>query len=207
MRFRRPDNSTIDPVKSRVGDSIVMSSRLLAAVAIAVALTTFTGPHETLAATGRADVRLVRLLDEVPEAERARLGPVHDVRVRLMAGNVLLLKKGGDFAAILPIERPPGGPDSLKYFYYLEHPAFFWLIPGSRDKGIRTVADGGEVSFNSFRLLWGSDPKDAGWVYFPDVPENQSLKFSVVSGRTIDDADPKDTKYWVELGATGKSGF
>jgi hypothetical protein len=185
-----------------------MSTRLFLAVACLAALSGLGSPPEPLAATGRADVRLVRLLDEVPEAERARMGPVHDVRVRLMDGNVLVLKKGGDFAAILPIERGASGPESLKYFYYLEHSALLWVIPGSREKGIRTVADGGEVSFNSFRLLWGSDPsKDAGWVYFPDVAENQSLKFSVVSGRTVDEADPKDTKYWVELGATGKPGF
>jgi hypothetical protein len=127
--------------------------------------------------------------------------------VRLLHGNVLLIKKGGDFAAILPIERAASGPESLRYFYYLEHSALFWVIPGSRDKGIRTVADGGEVSFNSFRLIWASDSKGAGWIYFPDIAENQALKFSVVSGRSVDDADPKDTKYWVELGATGKSGF
>lgn len=187
-----------------------MPSRLLFAAACAAALTVFAGsasPPPSLAATGRADVRLLRLLDEVPEADAARLGPVHDVRVRLVAGNVLLLKKGGDFAAILPIERAPSTPDSLKYFYYLEHPAIFWLIPGSRDKGIRTVSDGGEVSFNSFRLLWRSDGKESGWIYFPVAPENQALKFSVVSGRSVDEADPKDTKYWVELGATGKPGF
>jgi hypothetical protein len=183
-----------------------MSSRLLfAAVSVAI-LGALASPPSSPAATGRADVRLLRLLDEVPEAEAARLGPVHDVRVRLVGGNVLLLKKGGEFAAILPIERAPSAPESLQYFYYLEHPSLFWLIPGSRDKGIRTVADGGEVSFNSFRLLWRSDGKD-GWIYFPEVPDNQSLKFSVVSGRSVDDADPKDTKYWIELGAAGRPGF
>jgi len=189
-----------------------MSSRFFLAVACAAALSGLGNLPEPLAATGRADVRLVRLLDEVPEAERTRMGPVHDVRVRLTDGNVLVLKKGGDFAAILPIERGASGPESLKYFYYLEHSPLLWVIPGSRDKGIRTVADGGEISFNSFRLLWGSDPSDssakhAGWVYFPDVAENRALKFSVVSGRSVDEADPKDTKYWVELGATGKPGF
>jgi len=197
----------IDPAKRRVGDSIAMSSRLRIAALVAAVLVSIVGPSPSHAATGRADVRLVRLLDEVPEAERARLGPVHDVRVRLVDGNVLLLKKGGEFAAILPIERASSGPDSLQYFYYLERPALFWLIPGSRDKGIRTVADGGEVTFNSFRLLWRGGSKDAGWIYFPEVAENQGLKFSVVSGRSVDEADPKDTKYWVELGATGKPGF
>jgi hypothetical protein len=196
-----------------MGDSKAMPVRLLfavscaalfAAIALAVDLA---GPSRLIAATGRADVRLVRLLDEVPDAERARLGPVHDVRVRLVSGNVLVLKKGGDFAAILPIERGTSGPESLKYFYYLEHPSIFWVIPGSRDKGIRTVADGGAVSFNSFSLIWRGESKDVGWIYFPDIAENAALKFSVVSGQSVDDADPKDTKYWVELGAAGKSGF
>jgi len=28
-----------------------------------------------------------------------------------------------------------------------------------------------------------------------------------VSGRTVDEADPKDTKYWIELGSPEASGF
>lgn len=187
-----------------------MPARLLFAVACAALVAAIVGipdPSRLNAAVGRANVRLVRLLDEVPDAERTKIGPLHDVRVRLVPGNVLLLKKGGDFAAVLPIERGSAGPDSLKYFYYLEHPSFLWVIPGSRNKGIRTVADGGEVSFNSFVLVWRHDAKDAGWIYFPYISENAGLKFSVVSGESVDDADPKDTKYWVELGAAGKPGF
>jgi len=187
-----------------------MPARLIFAAlcaAVVIAIAGASNPPRLIAATGRADVRLVRLLDEVPAAERTKIGPLHDVRVRLVPGNVLLLKKGGDFAAILPIERGASGPDSLKYFYYLEHPSFLWVIPGSRNKGIRTVADGGQVSFNSFVLVWRHDAKDAGWIYFPDIAENAALKFSVVSGQSVDDADPKDTKYWVELGSAGKSGF
>jgi hypothetical protein len=46
-----------------------------------------------------------------------------------------------------------------------------------------------------------------GWIYFPDDSENTGLKFSVVSGRSVDQADPRDTRYWVELGASGASGF
>jgi hypothetical protein len=185
-----------------------MSARsILAAALLAAALAGAAPPGPAPAATGRADVRLVRLLSEVPDSVRSRLGPVHNVRVRLVSGNVLILKKGGDFAAVLPIERIDGSPDSLRYFFYVERAPLLWVIPGSHAKGIMTVADGGDVRFDSFRLAWGADAGAVGWIYFPDAVENAALKFSVVSGRTVDQADPKDTKYWVELGAPGKSGF
>lgn len=163
-------------------------------------------PAGAQSATGRASVRLVQLLDEVPEADQARLGQVHDIRVRLVSGNVLLLRHGGDFIALLPIERRAGSVDSLQYFYYREGEPFLWLIPGAREKAVRTVADGGEIRFPSARLLWGTGP-GAGWIYFPDIQGNQGLKFSVVSGRSVDRVDPRETKYWVELGTPGASGF
>lgn len=159
------------------------------------------------AATGRADVRLVRLLAEVPDSIHARIQGLHDLRVRLVPGNVLVLKKGGEFAALLPIEQIPGRPDSLRYFYYLEKPAFLWVIAGARSKGILTVPDGGNLRFNSFRLVWGREREGAGWIYFPEGTQNSRLRFSVVSGQSVDRADPKDTRYWVELGPEEKAGF
>ena len=158
-------------------------------------------------ATGSADVRLVRLLGATPDSMHAHGEPMHDLRVRLVPGNVLVFRQGGEFAALLPIERIAGGADSLRYFYYVEKPALFWIFAGARTKGIRTVADGDSMQFNSFRLLWGRDGEGLGWIYFPDVRENRHLRFSVVSGQSVDEADPKNTKYWVELGAEAESGF
>ena len=157
----------------------------------------------------RARVRLVRLLEEVPDTERASLGSVHDLRLRLEQGNILLLRRGGEFAAMLPIERverDEGARDSLRYFYYIQHSPFLWLFPGGKDKGIATVAEGGAIPINSFRLLW-KPGRDLGWIYFPDGTGNQNVRFSVVSGRTVDEADPMDTKYWIELGPADASGF
>jgi len=158
-------------------------------------------------ATGSADVRLVRLLSDIPDSMRARAERVHDLRVRLVHGNVLVFRKGGEFAALLPIDRIPGSPDSLRYFYYVEKPSLFWIFAGARTKGIRTVAAGDSMQFNSFRLLWGRDSDGLGWIYFPDARVNQHLRFSVVSGQSVDEADPKNTKYWVELGAESEAGF
>ncbi len=159
------------------------------------------------AAESRAHVRLVRLLGEVPDSDRAVLGHTHDLRLRLEQGNVLLLRKGGEFAAVLPIEGVTGGKDSLRYFYYVEHPAFLWVFPGQKDKGLKTVADGGSIVFNRFELKWRSAPGGLGWIYFPDDEASRNMRFSVVSGRTVDEADPKDTKYWIELGSPEASGF
>lgn len=158
-------------------------------------------------ATGRADLQLVRLLSGVPDSVQARTEHLHDLRVRLVPGNVVLFRKGGEFAALLPIEPAEAGYDSLRYFYYVEKPPTFWIIPGARTKGILTVSDGGALRFNSFRLIWGKGGPGAGWLYFPETRENQGLRFSVVSGQSVDDADPKDTKYWVELGNDQPSGF
>ena len=159
------------------------------------------------ASTGRADLQLVRLLSGVPDSIRARSEQLHDLRVRLVPGNVVLFRKGGEFAALLPIESAEAGFDSLRYFYYVEKPSTFWIIPGARTKGILTVSDGGALRFNSFRLIWGKEGSGAGWLYFPESRENQGLRFSVVSGRSVDKADPKGTKYWVELGNDQPSGF
>jgi len=142
-----------------------------------------------------------------PDSMRARREPVHDLRVRLVHGNVLVFRKGGEFAALLPIDQIPGSPDSLRYFYYVEKPSLFWIFAGARTKGIRTVAAGDSMQFNSFRLLWGHEGEGLGWIYFPDVRENQHLRFSVVSGQSVDEVDPKYTKYWVELGAESEAGF
>ena len=158
-------------------------------------------------ATGSADVRLVRLLSDIPDSMRARPEPFHDLRVRLVHGNVLVFRKGGEFAALLPIDRIAGSPDSLRYFYYVEKPSLFWIFAGARTKGIRTVASGDSMQFNSFRLLWGHDGDGLGWIYFPDARANQHLRFSVVSGQSVDEADPKNTKYWIELGAESEAGF
>lgn len=160
--------------------------------------------------TGRASVQLVRFLDEVSETDRARFGAVHDVRLRLEAGFIVLVRRGGDFAAVLPIETRepavPSAPDSLQYFWYLERGPMLWVVPRGRDKGVRTVADGGDIKFNSFTLRWGKGG-DRGWIYFPDVPENRGVRFSVVSGNSVDKVDPRSTRYWVELGADGAGGF
>jgi hypothetical protein len=164
------------------------------------------GPARAAAATGRASVHLVRLLDEVPGSLPGPMGPVHDIRLRLVEGNVLLLKHNGNFMALLPIERRSGAADSLQFFYYIEGAPLLWIIPGSRERAIRSVADAGEIRFGTSRLIWRSGPGE-GWIYFPDVAENAGLKFSVVSGKSVDQADPRDTKYWVELGTPGSSGF
>lgn len=156
-------------------------------------------------ATGHVDVHLVRFLDEVSETDRARLGPLHDIRLRLEEGFVVLVRRGGDFAAILPIESRSGAPDSLQYFWYLERAPFLWVLPGGRERGIQVVADGGDVRFNGFVLRWLRGGR-FGWIYFPDIPENRGVSFSVVSGRSVDKVDPRDTRYWVELGAPGGSG-
>lgn len=179
----------------------------LASIAIAFGTEPAPGGAGRGSATGSADVRLVRLLGSTPDSMHARGEPVHDLRVRLIHGNVLVFRKGGEFAALLPLERVAGSPDSLRYFYYVEKPALLWIFAGARTKGIRTVADGDSMQFNSFRLLWGRDGEGLGWIYFPDVRLNQHLRFSVVSGQSVDEADPKNTKYWVELGAEAESGF
>jgi len=159
-------------------------------------------------ATGRADVRLVRLLSEVPESFRAgKSEHLHDLRVRLAHGDVVLFRKGREFAALLPLEPIEGHPDSLRYFFYVERPPTFWFFSGARLKGIRTVADGDTLQFDAFRLLWGGGLEGLGWIYFPDAVENEHLRFSVVSGQSVDQADPEDTKYWIELGSEAKAGF
>ncbi|HET9252306.1 MAG TPA: hypothetical protein VFP58_09330 [Candidatus Eisenbacteria bacterium] len=158
--------------------------------------------------TGRASVRLVRLLSEVPEAVQSRSGPLHDIRVRLDHGNVMVFRRGGEFAALFPIERVQGSADSLRYLYYVEKPTMFWVFAGARTRGILTVPEGGSLGFDTFRLLWRPGESDGyGYIYFPDTAENQGLRFSVVSGQSVDRADPKDTKYWVELGAGERAGF
>jgi hypothetical protein len=157
-------------------------------------------------ATGRASVQLVRFLDEVSETDRARLGPLHDIRLRLEQGYVVLVRRGNDFAAILPIVTRDATSDSLQYFWYLERGPLLWFIPGGRDRGVRTVVDGGDIRFDSFTLRWGKGG-DRGWLYFPDIPENRGVRVSVVSGNSVDRVDPRTTRYWVELGATGVGGF
>jgi len=159
------------------------------------------------AAESRAQVRLVRLLEEIPDSERTALGNVHDLRLRLEHGNILLLRRGGEFAAVLPIENMAGGNDSLRYFYYIEHAPFLWIIPGAKDRGIGTVADGGTIRINSFDLMWRTRPGELGWIYFPDGSANRNVRFSVVNGQSVAEADPMDTKYWIELGPAEASGF
>lgn len=155
---------------------------------------------------GRATVRLVRLLSEVPDSERTTPGPVHDLRLRLVPGNIVLLRRGGDRAALMAIERTGGSPDSLRYVYYLERPKLFWILPGATSRGTATVASGSALEFEGFKLYWRGDGA-LGWLYFPANAESQNLKFSVVSGRTVDKANPMDTKYWVELGTPDRPGF
>ena len=158
-------------------------------------------------ATGQIGIRLVRLLSEVPEDVAKRSGPLHDLRVELVPGNVLVFRKGSEFSALLPIDKIHGRVDSLRYFYYVEKSPMFWFFGGARLKGIRAVADGTPFQFDTFRLFWGNGGDQSGWIYFPDTAENQGLRFSVVSGQSVDQADPKETKYWVELGSEGKAGF
>ncbi len=155
---------------------------------------------------GSASVRLVRLLSEVPDSERASPEPLHDLRLRLKEGNILLLSRGGERAAFLPIERTGGRPDSLRYFYYIEQPRFLWVLPGAHTKGVASVPDRGRVEFDSFRLYWHAN-SELGWIYFPSSEETRSLRFSVVSGRTVDQANPMDTHYWIELGVPEGAGF
>lgn len=165
-----------------------------------------TSPRAVRADEGRVTVRLVRLLSEVPDSERTVPEPVHDLRLRLMPGNIVLLRRGGTCAALMPIERGSGPLDSLRYVYYVEHPRLFWLLPGATSKGTAVVASGTAFQFDAFRLLWRGDGA-LGWLCFPASAETQSLKFSVVSGRTVDRANPMDTKYWVELGSPERAGF
>ena len=189
----------------RVAATLAAAFALL--VTLALVLLAAPAPAGPGSATGNADVHLVRLLSDIPDSMRARAERLHDLRVRLVLGNVLVFRKGGEFAALLPIDRLAGGPDSLRYFYYVEKPSLFWIFAGARTKGIRTVAAGDTMQFNSFRLLWGRDGEGLGWIYFPDVRGNQHLRFSVVSGQSVDEADPKNTKYWIELGAESEAGF
>jgi len=188
----------------------------LAVPVLPLLVTAWVAVHEApvRAAESRAQVRLVRLLEEVADSERTALGSVHDIKLRLEQGNILLLRKGGESAALLPIERLSGGRDSLRYFYYVEHSAFLWVFPGQRDKGIGTVEDGGSIFINAFDLKWraelrrrDADAGELGWIFFPDDEANRNARFSVVSGQTVDEADPMDTKYWIELGPAEASGF
>lgn len=180
---------------------------LLLALAVTAALSGGAAlPSRATADEGRAPVRLVRLLSEVPDSERAVPEPLHDLRLRVVPGNIVLLDRGGERAALLPIERVAGRPDSLRYFYYVERPRFLWVLPGARTKGIATVADGGRLQFDSFRLYWRG-AGDLGWIYFPASAETQSLRFSVVSGGTVDRVNPMDTRYWIELGTPEGAGF
>lgn len=163
-------------------------------------------PGPARADQGEVSVRLIRLLAEVPDSERTRPERMHDVKLRLLPGNIVLLRHGGTAAALMPIERTGGRPDSLRYVYYIEHPNLFWIIPGSRVKGTGVVAQGGLMAFDEFRLYWRADHA-LGWLYFPASEEAQSLKFSVVNGRMVDRVNPMDTKYWVELGTPERPGF
>lgn len=163
-------------------------------------------PAAPSADEGRATVRLVRLLAEVPDSERTIPEPVHDLRLRLVPGNIVLLRRGGVSAALMPIERTGGSPDSLRYVYYIEHPRMLWIFPGATAKGTEVVASGGALQFEGFRLFWRGDGA-LGWLYFPASEETQNLKVSVVSGRTVDRANPMDTRYWIELGSPDRPGF
>ncbi len=189
--------------------NITRTWRTFAVPASLFFLTLWTAAHGAhgSASESRARVGLVRLLEEVPDSERAVLGSVHDLRLRLEQGNILLLRRGGEFAAMMPIEVMTEGKDSLRYFYYLEHAPFLWLFPRQRDKGIGTAGNGSVIHINTFDLAWRARRGGLGWIYFPDGPSNQNVRFSVVSGRTVDEADPRDTKYWIELGPADGSGF
>ena len=177
---------------------------LLAAVPGLLGGAAATGP--AAADEGRATVRLVRLLSEVPDSERTVPEPVHDLRLRLLPGNIVLLRHGGVSAALMPIERTGGPTDSLRYVYYIEHARLFWLFPGATAKGTAVVANGTALQLETFRLFWRGDGA-LGWLYFPSSEETQNLKMSVVSGRTVDRADPMDTRYWIELGSPDRPGF
>lgn len=166
-----------------------------------------TSPPPANPSTGRASVRLIRLLSEVPDSVQGHSGRLHDIRVQLLRGNVMVFRREGEFSALLPIERIEGRVDSLRYFYYVEKPTQFWIFAGERTRGILTIPEGGTLGFDTFRLVWGGDGEGFGYVYFPEIPENVGLRFSVVSGQSVDRADPKDTKYWVELGAGERAGF
>jgi hypothetical protein len=178
----------------------------LGLAALAALTATLAIPAAAGADEGHATVRLVRLLSEVPDSERTAPEPVHDLRLRLVPGNIVLLRRGGVSAALMPIERTGGSPDSLRYVYYIEHPRLFWVIPGATAKGTAVVASGAALQFEDFRLFWRGDGA-LGWVYFPASEETQNLKVSVVSGRTVDQADPMDTRYWIELGTPDRPGF
>src|SRR5216117_3894100 len=182
------------PAASAAALVAALAFTIVAILALALPLAPTPAAAGPGSATGSADVRLVRLLSDIPDSMRATHTPVHDLRVRLVEGNVLVFRKGGEFAALLPIDRIEGHPDSLRYFYYVEKPSLFWIFAGARTKGIRTVAAGDSMQFNSFRLLWGRGAEGLGWIYFPDARANQHLRFSVVSGQSVDEADPKNTK-------------
>jgi len=156
--------------------------------------------------SGELSVGLIRLLAEVPDSERIGPERLRDVKLRLLPGNIVLLRRGGTQAALMPIERTGGNPDSLRYVYYVEHPNFFWIFPGSKTEGSSVVAHRGLLAFDEFRLYWQSDGA-LGWLCFPADSEDESLKFSVVSGRVVDRVDPMATKYWVELGSPERPGF
>jgi hypothetical protein len=184
------------------------SRRLAVAIALLLGVLATAAPNGTgRADEGRARVRLVRLLEEVPDSERATLGKVHDLKLRLEPGNILLLRRGNASCAIMPIDVMSDGRDTLRYFFYLEHSAFLWVFPGARDKGIGTVGNGGSIHIDTFALAWRARKDGLGWIYFPDDETSRNVRFSVVSGRTVDEADPMDTKYWIELGPTEASGF
>jgi hypothetical protein len=197
---------TID-IAPRVGRRVFIAALVLVALALAFLSNTVPVSAGRGGGTGAASVRLVRLLSDIPESMRGGTERLYDLRVRLLEGNVLVFRKGGDFAALLPIERLSGAPDSLRYFYYVEKAGFLWVFAGARTKGILTVPDGGPLQFDSFRLRWGRADDGLGWIYFPDEPVNDKMRFSVVSGQSVDLVDPKDTKYWVELGSDVKAGF
>lgn len=183
------------------------SRRHAVATALLLAILAVLAPRAGRADQGRAQVRLVRLLEEVSDSERAAVGKVHDLKLHLTPGNILLLRRGNASAAIMPIEVMGDGKDSLRYFYYLEHSAFLWVFPGARDKGIGTAGNGGPIHIDTFELTWRADKNGLGWIYFSENEASRNLRFSVVSGRTVDEADPMDTKYWIELGPTEASGF
>lgn len=164
------------------------------------------GPAPAHADEGQVTVRLLRLVAEVPDSERTGPPRLHDVKLRLLPGNIVLLRQGGTSAALMPIERTGGSPDSLRYVYYVERPNLFWVFPGSREKGTALVAQNGVLAFDQFRLVWRGDHA-LGWLCFPVSEEEQGLKFSVVSGRIVDRVDPMATKYWIELGSPDRPGF
>src|SRR5690242_2870636 len=156
------------------------SRRHAVAIALFLGVLAVVAPGTGRADEGRAQVRLVRLLEEVPDSERAALGKVHDLKLRLMPGNILLLRRGNASAAIMPIEVMADGKDSLRYFYYLEHSAFLWVFPGARDKGIGIAGNGGPIHIDAFELTWRAGKDGLGWIFFPDDETSRNLRFSVV---------------------------